>query len=112
MSKGGFSWNRLSGISGRQRLASHHNIPPDKVRTAEEGRSSDGLSNTALATGNWSTGRCGSVGRIMLPPSHMSWVTASCSSPQHFLYDFARRSAHLRVPNLLASDQTTVDSLP
>ena len=34
------------------------------------------------------------------------------SSPQHFLYDFARRSTHLRVPNLLASDQTTVDSLP
>ena len=47
-----------------------------------------------------------------LPPSYMSWVTALCSSPQHFLNDLARRSAHSRVPNLLASDQTTVDSLP
>ena len=48
----------------------------------------------------------------MLPPSHMSWVTALCNSPQRFLNDLARRSAHSRVPNLLASDQTTVNSLP
>src|SRR5471032_1670406 len=48
----------------------------------------------------------------MLPPSHMSWVTALPNSPQRFLHDLARRSAHLRVPNLLTSDQTTVNSLP
>src|SRR5664279_5496957 len=48
----------------------------------------------------------------MLPPSHMSWVTASRNSPQRFLHDLARRSAHLRVPKLLPSDQTTVNSLP
>jgi len=48
----------------------------------------------------------------MLPLSHMSWVTALRNSPQRFLHDLARRSAHLRVPNLLTSDQTTVNSLP
>src|ERR1700730_4101672 len=41
----------------------------------------------------------------------MSSVTALRSSPQRFLHDLARRSAHLRVPNLLTSDQTTVNSL-
>src|SRR5260370_42651597 len=48
----------------------------------------------------------------MLPPSHMSWVMALRNSPQRFLYDLARSSAHLHVPNLLTSDQTTVNSLP
>ena len=47
----------------------------------------------------------------MLPPSYMSWVTALCNSPQHFLDHLARRSHHPRVPNLLTSDQATVDSL-
>src|ERR1035441_10459559 len=47
----------------------------------------------------------------MLPPSYMFWVTALCSSAQHFLDDLARSSAHSRVPNLLASDQTTINSL-
>src|ERR1019366_1752930 len=47
----------------------------------------------------------------MLPPSHMSWVTALCSSPQHFLYDFARWSAHLRVPNLWGINKPRADSL-
>jgi len=39
-------------------------------------------------------------------------VTALCSSPQHFLHKLAPRSAHARVPNLLARDQTTVNSQP
>src|SRR5713101_1301312 len=47
----------------------------------------------------------------MLPPSNMPWVMALCSSPQNSLNGFAHRSAHLRVPNLLASDETAVDSL-
>jgi len=48
----------------------------------------------------------------MLPPSYMFWMSSSlCSPPQPSLYNFARRSAHLSVPNLLASDQTTFDSL-
>src|SRR5712691_8570658 len=47
----------------------------------------------------------------MLPPSHMSWVTASCSSPQYFFNHLVGRSTHSRVPNLLASDETAVDSL-
>jgi len=47
-----------------------------------------------------------------LPPSHIFWMTALCSPPQHFFYKLTRRSAHSRVPNLLASDQTTVNSLP
>jgi hypothetical protein len=41
----------------------------------------------------------------------MSWVTALRNSPQRFLYDLARRSADLHVPNLLTSDQATVNSL-
>jgi hypothetical protein len=41
----------------------------------------------------------------------MSWVMALGNSPQRFINDFARRSAHSCIPNLLASDQTTVDSL-
>src|SRR5216683_1473275 len=40
----------------------------------------------------------------MPPTSNMSRVTALCNSPQHFLNDFARRSAHSRVPNLLADE--------
>jgi len=48
----------------------------------------------------------------MLPLSRMPWSAALCNSPQNFLNDFARRSTHSRVPNLLASDQATVDSLP
>jgi len=47
-----------------------------------------------------------------LPPSHIVWKTALCFPPQHFLYKLTRRSVHSRVPNLLASDQTTVNSLP
>src|ERR1035438_937048 len=45
-------------------------------------------------------------------PWCMFWVTALCSLPQCFLDDLARRQVHWRVPNLLASDQTTVGSLP
>src|SRR5213593_2313323 len=41
----------------------------------------------------------------------MLWVTALRNSSQRFLHDLARRSTHLRVPNLLTSDQTTVNSL-
>jgi len=48
----------------------------------------------------------------MLPPSYMSWVKALCDSPQYYLYDLAGRSAHSCIANLLATDQTTVDSLP
>lgn len=47
----------------------------------------------------------------MLPLSHMSEVTALCSSPQYFFNHLVGRSAHSRVPNLLASDETAVDSL-
>jgi hypothetical protein len=47
----------------------------------------------------------------MLPPSHMFWVPALGSPPQRLLQDLARRSAHSHVPNLLASDQTPVESL-
>jgi hypothetical protein len=35
-----------------------------------------------------------------------------CRSPQDFLNNLARRSAQVRVSNLLASDQTTINSLP
>src|ERR1035437_4623614 len=48
----------------------------------------------------------------MLLPSSRFWETALCSPPQRVLNDFARRHVHWRVPNLLASDQTTVGSLP
>ena len=48
----------------------------------------------------------------MLPLSYMSSVMALRSSPQHFLNDLACSYAHSRVPNVLASDETTVDSLP
>src|ERR1017187_6798880 len=41
-----------------------------------------------------------------------AWVTALRNSPQRFLYDLARRPAHLHVPNLLTSDHATVNSLP
>src|ERR1017187_5160839 len=42
----------------------------------------------------------------------MFWAAALCGSPQHSLHDLARRSAHWRIPKLLANDQTTVNSLP
>jgi len=47
----------------------------------------------------------------MPPPSYMLWVSALCSPSKRFLNHFACRSTHLPAPNLLASDQTTVDSL-
>ena len=47
----------------------------------------------------------------MLPPSYMFWVSALCSPSQRFLNHFACRCAHFPAPNLLTSDQTTVDSL-
>jgi hypothetical protein len=40
-----------------------------------------------------------------------AWGAALWGSPQRFFYNQARRSDHSRVLNLLASDQTTVDSL-
>src|SRR5437016_13777102 len=46
-----------------------------------------------------------------LPPSYMSWLPALRSPSQRFLNYLARRPAHSRVPNLLTSDQTTVDRL-
>src|ERR1700690_3793627 len=47
-----------------------------------------------------------------LPPSCMFWVPALRSPPQRFINDFACRSPHARAPDLLASDQATIDSLP
>jgi hypothetical protein len=47
----------------------------------------------------------------MLRPSYMSWVSALCRAPQHFLNDLMCSPGHWRVPNLSAGDQTTVDSL-
>ena len=48
----------------------------------------------------------------MLPLSCMSWASALCSTPEYVGDDLAGDSAHSRGPDLLASDQTTVDSLP
>jgi hypothetical protein len=46
------------------------------------------------------------------PPSHSFWVPALGSPPQRFLNDLACGPAHSHAPNLLASDQAAVDSLP
>lgn len=48
----------------------------------------------------------------MLPPLYTPSITALCNSPQCLFYDFADRSAHSRIPNLLPTDQTALDSLP
>ena len=42
----------------------------------------------------------------------MFWAAALCSPPQRFLKDLVRRSVQLRGPNLMASDQTAINSLP
>ena len=47
----------------------------------------------------------------MLPPSHTSWVSALCSSPQYVFNHFLGRATHSCVPKLLASDEAAVDSL-
>jgi hypothetical protein len=39
-------------------------------------------------------------------------VTALCSPPQDFLNELACRSAHSRIPNLLAGDYATINCLP
>jgi hypothetical protein len=47
----------------------------------------------------------------MLLGLNMFWAAPLCSSAQDFLDNLARRFAQLRVPNLSASDQTTIKSL-
>jgi hypothetical protein len=47
----------------------------------------------------------------MLPPSCMSWATASCHASQRFFNDLASRSANWSVPDLLSGDQTTIEGL-
>src|SRR5258708_33019264 len=42
----------------------------------------------------------------------MLWERTSSSPPQRLLKNLARRFAHLRCPNLEASDQAPVNSLP
>ena len=48
----------------------------------------------------------------MLLRLSMFWAAPLCGSAQDFLDNLARGPAHLRVPNLLASDQTTINALP
>ncbi len=41
----------------------------------------------------------------------MTWARPLCSLPEYFFDELARRTAHLRVPNLLASDEAAVNRL-
>src|SRR6266436_10196207 len=44
-------------------------------------------------------------------PSNIPWTSPLCSMPEDFFNNLARRTVQLRVPNLLASDETAVNSL-